>query len=117
MFVASESEECYQRMARGLSSRFRRANAPAPKVLYTDNNCCRLVIAALQVAAGGYVLWLLDEFKATGAKVAEGAPAGACGGIPSIMVHIHKREKVSHELCYRNFTLYPSLFSFGTLLQ
>ncbi|XP_014676115.1 PREDICTED: uncharacterized protein LOC106816072 [Priapulus caudatus] len=39
--VASESEECYQRLARGLSSRFRRANAPAPKVLYTDNNCCR----------------------------------------------------------------------------
>ncbi|XP_041482795.1 uncharacterized protein LOC121429695 [Lytechinus variegatus] len=39
--VASESEECYQRMARGLCSRFRRANAPAPKVMYTDNNCCR----------------------------------------------------------------------------
>lgn len=39
--VASESEDCYRRMARGLQSRFRRANSPAPKILYTDNNCCR----------------------------------------------------------------------------
>ncbi|KAH3739178.1 hypothetical protein DPMN_045825 [Dreissena polymorpha] len=39
--VASESEGCYQRMARGLVSRFKRAHAPAPKILYTDNNCCR----------------------------------------------------------------------------
>ncbi|XP_022097062.1 uncharacterized protein LOC110982732, partial [Acanthaster planci] len=39
--VASESEDCYQQLARGLVSRFRRANAPAPKVLYADNNCCR----------------------------------------------------------------------------
>ena len=39
--VASESEECYSRLARGLISRFKRANAPAPKILYADNNCCR----------------------------------------------------------------------------
>ena len=39
--VASESEESYQRMARGLTARFKRANAPAPKVIYADNNCCR----------------------------------------------------------------------------
>ncbi|XP_013407000.1 uncharacterized protein LOC106171268 [Lingula anatina] len=39
--VASESEECYRRMARGLIERFKRADAPAPRVLYTDNNCCR----------------------------------------------------------------------------
>ena len=39
--VASESEECYQRLARGLISRFKRADAPAPKILYADNNCCR----------------------------------------------------------------------------
>ena len=36
--VASESEGCYARMARGLVARFRRANAPAPKVVYADNN-------------------------------------------------------------------------------
>ena len=41
--VASESEGCYQRMARGLIARFKRANAPAPKVLYADNHCCRSV--------------------------------------------------------------------------
>ncbi|XP_073715797.1 uncharacterized protein [Misgurnus anguillicaudatus] len=39
--VASESEGCCARMARGLVARFRRANAPAPKVVYADNNCCR----------------------------------------------------------------------------
>ncbi|KAE8277226.1 hypothetical protein D5F01_LYC24924 [Larimichthys crocea] len=39
--VAAESEGCYGRMARGLIARFRRTNAPAPKVLYADNNCCR----------------------------------------------------------------------------
>uniref|UniRef100_A0A0F8AU07 C2H2-type domain-containing protein n=1 Tax=Larimichthys crocea TaxID=215358 RepID=A0A0F8AU07_LARCR len=39
--VAAESEGCYGRMARGLIARFRRANAPAPKVLYAGNNCCR----------------------------------------------------------------------------
>ena len=39
--VASESEECYRRLARGLISRFKRADAPAPKILYADNNCCR----------------------------------------------------------------------------
>ena len=38
--VASESEGCYARMARGLVARFRCANAPAPKVLYADNNWC-----------------------------------------------------------------------------
>ncbi|CAM4444687.1 unnamed protein product [Leuciscus chuanchicus] len=39
--VASESEGGYARMARGLVARFRHANAPAPKVVYADNNCCR----------------------------------------------------------------------------
>ena len=39
--VASETEDCYRRLASGLVSRFKRANAPAPKLLYTDNNCCR----------------------------------------------------------------------------
>ncbi|XP_059183512.1 uncharacterized protein LOC131962582 [Centropristis striata] len=39
--VAAESEGCYARMAKGLIARFRRANAPAPKVIYADNNCCR----------------------------------------------------------------------------
>ncbi|TKS64937.1 hypothetical protein D9C73_027729 [Collichthys lucidus] len=39
--AAAESEGFYARMARGLIARFRRANASAPKVLYTDNNCCR----------------------------------------------------------------------------
>ena len=39
--VAAESEGCYQRMARGLIARFECANAPAPKVIYADNNCCR----------------------------------------------------------------------------
>jgi len=38
--VASESENCYRRLARGLMARFKRANAPAPKVIYTDNSCC-----------------------------------------------------------------------------
>ncbi|PIK38273.1 hypothetical protein BSL78_24893 [Apostichopus japonicus] len=28
-------------MASGLVARFKRANAPAPKILYADNNCCR----------------------------------------------------------------------------
>ena len=41
MVVVSESEGCYARMARGLVARFRCANAPAPKVLYANNNCCR----------------------------------------------------------------------------
>ena len=41
--VASEAEESYSRMAAGLIARFRRANAPTPKVLYADNNCCRYV--------------------------------------------------------------------------
>ena len=41
--VASESEECYKRLAQGLTARFKRANAAAPKVLYADNNCCRYV--------------------------------------------------------------------------
>ena len=36
--VASESEECYARMARDQSPAFA---APAPKVLYVDTNCCR----------------------------------------------------------------------------
>ena len=39
--VASESVQCYRQLARGLSARFKRASAPAPKVLYADNNCCR----------------------------------------------------------------------------
>ncbi|XP_066285538.1 uncharacterized protein [Branchiostoma lanceolatum] len=39
--VAAESEDCYRRMARGLVARFQRANAPAPKIIYADNNCCR----------------------------------------------------------------------------
>ncbi|CAH1266555.1 Hypp3412 [Branchiostoma lanceolatum] len=39
--VAAESEACYRRMARGLVARFQRANAPAPKIIYADNNCCR----------------------------------------------------------------------------
>ncbi|XP_028293729.1 uncharacterized protein LOC114456278 [Gouania willdenowi] len=39
--VAAESEGCYARMARGLVARFERSNAPAPKVIYADNNCCR----------------------------------------------------------------------------
>ena len=39
--VADESKGCYERMARGLVSRFKRANAPAPKIIYADNNCCR----------------------------------------------------------------------------
>ena len=42
--VASESEEAYKRMAHGVIARFRRANAPPPKLLYADNNCCRYVI-------------------------------------------------------------------------
>ncbi|XP_077098059.1 uncharacterized protein LOC143749421 [Siphateles boraxobius] len=39
--VAAESEACYARMARGLVARFERAKAPAPRVIYADNNCCR----------------------------------------------------------------------------
>ena len=39
--VADESKGSYERMARGLVSRFKRANAPAPKIIYADNNCCR----------------------------------------------------------------------------
>lgn len=39
--VESGSERCYAHMARGLVARFCRANAPAPKVVYEDNNCCR----------------------------------------------------------------------------
>ncbi|KAK7912719.1 hypothetical protein WMY93_012930 [Mugilogobius chulae] len=39
--VAAESEGCYKRMAKGLTARFQRANAPAPAVIYADNNCCR----------------------------------------------------------------------------
>ena len=39
--VASELEECYRRRAQGLIGRFKRANAPAPKVIFADNNCCR----------------------------------------------------------------------------
>ena len=39
--TASESEEAYAPMARGLMARFRRANVPPPKILYTDTNCCR----------------------------------------------------------------------------
>ena len=42
--VASESEACYRRLATGLIGRFKRANAPAPKVIYADNNCCRWVL-------------------------------------------------------------------------
>ncbi|XP_071957785.1 uncharacterized protein [Antedon mediterranea] len=38
--VAAESESCYKRMACGLIARFKRANAPAPKIIYADNNCC-----------------------------------------------------------------------------
>lgn len=41
--VAAESEGCYARMARGLVARFKRSNAPPPKVIYADNNCCRYV--------------------------------------------------------------------------
>lgn len=41
--VASESEEAYARMARGVIARFERARAPPVKVLYADNNCCRYV--------------------------------------------------------------------------
>ncbi|XP_078598011.1 LOW QUALITY PROTEIN: uncharacterized protein LOC144874060 [Branchiostoma floridae x Branchiostoma japonicum] len=39
--VASESEDCYRRLAKGLVARFLRAKAPPPKVIYADNNCCR----------------------------------------------------------------------------
>ncbi|XP_052456825.1 uncharacterized protein LOC128016394 [Carassius gibelio] len=39
--VAAESEGCYRRMAKGLMTRFERARAPAPTVIYADNNCCR----------------------------------------------------------------------------
>ncbi|KAK7142839.1 hypothetical protein R3I94_012255 [Phoxinus phoxinus] len=39
--VVVKSDGCYARMARGLVARFRRANAPDPKVVYADNNCCR----------------------------------------------------------------------------
>ena len=39
--VADESKGCYERLARGLISRFKRAIAPAPKITYADNNCCR----------------------------------------------------------------------------
>ncbi|KAL0153055.1 hypothetical protein M9458_051654 [Cirrhinus mrigala] len=39
--VAAESEGCYRRMAKGLMGRFERAKAPAPTVIYADNNCCR----------------------------------------------------------------------------
>ncbi|RXN13747.1 hypothetical protein ROHU_009480 [Labeo rohita] len=39
--VAAESEGCYRRMAKGLMGRFERARAPAPTVIYADNNCCR----------------------------------------------------------------------------
>eukprot|EP00058_Branchiostoma_floridae_P001212 XP_002586700.1 hypothetical protein BRAFLDRAFT_105506 [Branchiostoma floridae] len=39
--VAAEAEDCYKRLAKGLVARFQRAKAPAPKVLYADNNCCR----------------------------------------------------------------------------
>lgn len=42
--VAAESEGCYARMARGLVARFERANAPAPRVIYADNNCCRYIL-------------------------------------------------------------------------
>ena len=41
--VASESEGAYRRLARGLVARFKRAGAPAPKIIYADNNCCRYV--------------------------------------------------------------------------
>ena len=41
--VAAESDGCYARMARGLVARFKRANAPAPRVIYADNNCCRYI--------------------------------------------------------------------------
>ncbi|XP_073715737.1 uncharacterized protein [Misgurnus anguillicaudatus] len=40
--VAAESEGCYRRMAKGLMARFERARAPAPAVIYADNNCCRI---------------------------------------------------------------------------
>lgn len=59
--VVSESEECYQRMARGLSSRFRHANAPAPKVLYTDNNCCRLVNVVISILVCIVVFNVMSE--------------------------------------------------------
>ncbi|KAM4560149.1 uncharacterized protein PAE49_012383 [Odontesthes bonariensis] len=39
--VAAESEGCCRRMASGLIARFQRANAPSPKIIYADNNCCR----------------------------------------------------------------------------
>ncbi|XP_073714912.1 uncharacterized protein [Misgurnus anguillicaudatus] len=39
--VPSGSKRCYVRMARGLVARFCRANAPAPKGVYVDNNCGR----------------------------------------------------------------------------
>ncbi|XP_073669645.1 uncharacterized protein [Paramisgurnus dabryanus] len=39
--VAAESEGCYRRMAKGLMAHFERARAPAPAVIYADNNCCR----------------------------------------------------------------------------
>ncbi|XP_023820146.1 uncharacterized protein LOC105355868 isoform X2 [Oryzias latipes] len=38
--VASESEESYRRLARGLTARFKRAQEPAPKILYADTHCC-----------------------------------------------------------------------------
>ena len=39
--VASETEDAYARMARGLVARFKRAKAPPVQVLYADNNCCK----------------------------------------------------------------------------
>ncbi|KAF6726475.1 hypothetical protein FQA47_021368 [Oryzias melastigma] len=38
--MTSDSEDCYKRMARGLTARSKRARAPAPKILYADNHCC-----------------------------------------------------------------------------
>ncbi|KAF6715146.1 hypothetical protein FQA47_007682 [Oryzias melastigma] len=38
--MTSDSEDCYKRMARGLTARFKRAQAPAPKILYADSHCC-----------------------------------------------------------------------------
>ncbi|XP_024120341.1 uncharacterized protein LOC112141438 [Oryzias melastigma] len=38
--MTSDSEDCYKRMARGLTAWFKRAQAPAPKILYADSHCC-----------------------------------------------------------------------------
>lgn len=42
--TSSESADGLQRMADDIMNRFAAANQPAPEVLYTDRDCCRLNI-------------------------------------------------------------------------